>query len=120
MQDDKHRVEVTEESEKSFKVQMLLDEIAEAEKVKVNEQELMQYLVMSSQNYGMDPNEFIETISKNGQVPAFVGEVSRRKALHAVLSEAVVTDKAGAAVDLTEFLKGTATPEQSHAGHDHD
>jgi trigger factor len=53
-------------------------------------------------------------------VPAFVGEVSRRKALHAVLSEAVVTDKAGAAVDLTEFLKGTATPEQSHAGHDHD
>jgi trigger factor len=120
LQDDKHRAEVTEESEKSFKVQMLLDEIAEAEKVKVNEQELMQYLVMSSQNYGMDPNEFIETISKNGQVPAFVGEVSRRKALHAVLSEAVVTDKAGAAVDLTEFLKGTATPEQSHAGHDHD
>ena len=120
LQDDKHRSEVTEESEKSFKVQMLLDEIAEAEKVKVNEQELMQYLVMSSQNYGMDPNEFIETISKNGQVPAFVGEVSRRKALHAVLAEAVVTDKAGAAVDLTEFLKGTATPEQSHAGHDHD
>ena len=120
LQDDKHRAEVTKESEKSFKVQMLLDEIAEAEKVKVNEQELMQYLVMSSQNYGMDPNEFIETISKNGQVPAFVGEVSRRKALHAVLSEAVVTDKAGAAVDLTEFLKGTATPEQSHAGHDHD
>ena len=120
LQDTKHRAEVTEESEKSFRVQMLLDEIAEAEKVKVNEQELMQYLVMSSQNYGMDPNEFIETISKNGQVPAFVGEVSRRKALHAVLSEAVVTDKAGAAVDLTEFLKGTATPEQSHAGHDHD
>jgi trigger factor len=119
LQDDKHRAEVTEESEKSFKVQMLLDEIAEAEKVKVNEQELMQYLVMSSQNYGMDPNEFIETISKNGQVPAFVGEVSRRKALHAVLAEAVVTDKAGASVDLTEFLKGTATPEQSHAGHDH-
>ena len=120
LQDTKHRAEVTEESEKSFRVQMLLDEIAEAEKVKVNEQELMQYLVMSSQNYGMDPNEFIETISKNGQVPAFVGEVSRRKALHAVLSEAVVTDKAGAAVDLTEFLKGTATPEQSYAGHDHD
>jgi trigger factor len=102
---------------------MLLDEIAEAEKVKVNEQELMQYLVMSSQNYGMEPNEFIETISKNGQVPAFVGEVSRRKALHVVLAEATVTDKAGAAVDLTDFLKGTsqvATDAGDHAGHDHD
>jgi trigger factor len=123
MTDDKHRAEVTEESEKSFKVQMLLDEIAEAEKVKVNEQELMQYLVMSSQNYGMEPNEFIETISKNGQVPAFVGEVSRRKALHVVLAEATVTDKAGAAVDLTDFLKGTsqvASGADEHAGHDHD
>jgi len=123
MADEKHRAEVTEESEKSFRVQMLLDEIAEAEKIKVNEQELMQYLVMSSQNYGMEPNEFIETISKNGQVPAFVAEVSRRKALHVVLAEATVTDKAGAAVDLTDFLKGTSQVAQDageHAGHDHD
>lgn len=120
LQDDKHRAEVTEESEKSFRAQMLLDEIAEAEKIKVNEQELMQYLVMSSQNYGMNPNEFIETISKNGQLPAFVGEVSRRKALHAVLLEAVVKDKAGSIVDLSEFLKGTAVPEQVSASHDHD
>jgi trigger factor len=93
MADDKHRAEVTEESEKSFKVQMLLDEIAEAEQVKVNEQELMQYLVMSSQNYGMEPNEFIETISKNGQVPAFVGEVSRRKALSKAASASMALEK---------------------------
>ncbi len=123
MTDDKHRAEVTEESEKSFKVQMLLDAIAEAEEIKVNEQELMQYLVMSSQNYGMEPNEFIETISKNGQVPAFVEEVSRRKALHVVLAEATVQDKAGAKVDLTDFLKGTSQVAQDsgdHTGHDHD
>jgi len=120
LQDDKHRAEVTEESEKSFKVQMLLDAIVDAEGVKVGEQELMQYLVMSSQNYGMDPNEFIETISKNGQVPAFVGEVARRKALSIVLSEAHVTDKAGNAVDLGEFLKTDDQGSDSHAGHDHD
>ena len=120
LQDDKHRAEVTQESEKSFKVQMLLDAIVEAEGVKVGEQELMQYLVMSSQNYGMEPNEFIETISKNGQVPAFVGEVARRKALSIVLSEAHVSDKAGNAVDLGEFLKTDDQGSDSHAGHDHD
>ncbi len=121
MTDDAHRAEVTLESEKSFRVQMLLDAIAENENIKVNEQELMQFLVVSSQNYGMEPNEFIETISKNGQVPAFVGEVSRRKALHVVLSEATVTDKAGTAVDLTDFLKGTSSQgTDEHAGHDHD
>jgi trigger factor len=120
LQDDKHRAEVTLESEKSFKVQMILDAIVEAEGVKVGEQELMQYLMMSSQNYGMDPNEFVETISKNGQVPAFVGEVARRKALSIVLSEAIVTDKAKNAVDLGEFLKSDNEASDSHAGHDHD
>jgi hypothetical protein len=40
-----------------------------------------------------------------------------------VLAEATVTDKAGAAVDLTDFLKGTSQLTQGndeHAGHDHD
>jgi trigger factor len=120
LQDDKHRAEVMEESEKSFKVQMLLDAIVDAEGVKVGEQELMQYMIMSSQNYGMAPNDFIETISKNGQVPAFVGEVSRRKALSIVLSEAIVTDKAGKAVDLADFMKNDQAADDSHAGHDHD
>lgn len=118
LQDDKHRAEVTEESEKSFKVQMLLDEIAQAEQLKVDENELMQYLVMSSQNYGMNPNEFIQTISQNGQLPAFVGEVSRRKALSVVLAAAEVTDQAGKKVDLAEFLRSDV--QEDHSGHDHD
>jgi trigger factor len=120
LQDDKHRAEVTLESEKSFKVQMILDAIAEGEGVKVGEQELMQYLMMSSQNYGMDPNEFFETISKNGQVPAFVGEVARRKALSIVLSEAIVTDKAKNPVDLEKKKKSDNEASDSHAGHDQD
>lgn len=119
LQDDKHRKEVTEESEKSFKVQMLLDAIVEAEQLKVNEQELMQYLVISSRNYGMDPQEFIQTISKNGQLPTFVGEIARRKALHLVLASAAVKDKAGVEVDLTEFLNGPSQSADSHEGHDH-
>jgi trigger factor len=68
----------------------------------------------------MDPNEFVETISKNGQVPSFVGEVARRKALSIVLSEAIVTDKSKNPVDLGEFLKGDNSSQDSHAGHDHD
>ncbi|MFM7014549.1 MAG: trigger factor [Actinomycetota bacterium] len=119
LQDDAHRAEVTAESEKSFQIQMLLDAIGEAEGVRVGENELMQYLVMSSQNYGMNPNEFIETISKNGQVPAFVGEVARRKALSVVLAAAEVLDASGKAVDLAEFLQNDVA-EEDHSGHDHD
>ncbi len=119
LEDDKHRAEVLEQSTESFKVQMLLDAIAEKEELQVGEEELIQYLVQASQQYGMNPNDFIKTVSENGQVPAFVGEVARRKALTVVLEAAVVTDGKGNAVDLAEFTKSDVEAADAHAGHDH-
>ncbi|MEY4993925.1 MAG: hypothetical protein RIS82_1047 [Actinomycetota bacterium] len=120
LEDDKHRAEVLEQSTRSFKVQMLLDAIAEKEELQVSEQELIQYLVQASQQYGMTPNDFIKAISEQGQVPMFVAEVARRKALTVVLEAAVVTDAKGKSVDLSEFTKANAPAEDDHAGHDHD
>lgn len=121
LEDDKHRAEVLEESTRSFKTQMLLDAIAEKEEIKVDEQELIQYLVQSSQQYGMAPNEFIKIVSEQGQVPMFVAEVSRRKALSIVLGAAEVSDSKGKKVDLTEFTRLDAgSVADDHAGHDHD
>ena len=120
LEDDKHRAEVLEQSTESFKVQMLLDAIAEKEDVQIAEQELIQYLVQASQQYGMNPQDFIKTISENGQVPAFVGEATRRKALTLVLEAAAVVDGKGKAVDLGEFLKSDSEMINDHAGHDHD
>ena len=68
----------------------------------------------------MAPNDFIKAISENGQVPAFVGEVARRKALNIVLEAATVTDSKGKAVDLSEFSKSDAADVvDDHAGHNH-
>jgi trigger factor len=120
LEDDKHRAEVLEESTRSFKTQMLLDAIAEKEEIKVDEQELIQYLVQSSQQYGMAPNEFIKIVSEQGQVPMFVAEVSRRKALALVVEAAEVTDSKGNKVDLSEFTKLDAGSVDDHEGHDHD
>jgi trigger factor len=118
--DDAHRAEVIIESTKSFQVQMLLDAIAEAEQVRVNENELLQYLMQASQSYGMDPNEFVKAVDEQGQIPSFVAEVARRKALSVVLEAAKVTDSDGKAVDLAEFTNSDDgfTPE-NHEGHDH-
>jgi trigger factor len=118
--DDAHRAEVVIESTKSFQVQMLLDAIAEAEQVRVNENELLQYLMQASQSYGMDPNEFVKTVDEQGQIPSFVAEVARRKALSVVLENAKVSDSSGKSVDLAEFTKTDDgfTPE-NHEGHDH-
>ena len=118
LEDKEHRAEVTGQSEKSFKVQMILDEIALAENVKVNEQELTQYLIQASQSYGMNPNEFIKIIDQNGQIPSFVAEVARRKALAIVLETTEVSDSKGK-VDISTFTNSDAPMTDDHAGHDH-
>ncbi len=107
LEDEEHRAEVTESSTKAFKTQIVLDAIAEKEKVQVSQDELTQYLVQGAAQYGMDPNEFVQALSQNGQIPAMVGEVARNKALAIALGKAKVTDAAGNAVDLSEF---TAAP----------
>ncbi|MEF3403945.1 trigger factor [Agromyces sp. CCNWLW203] len=103
LEDDEHRAEVAVSSEKAFKTQILLDTIAEAEKVQVSQDELTQYLVQGAAQYGMDPNEFVQILSQNNQIPAMVGEVARNKALAIALGKAKVSDAAGKPVDLSEF-----------------
>ncbi|MGD8193942.1 trigger factor [Herbiconiux sp. P18] len=129
LEDDEHRAEVTASSENTFKTQILLDAVVDREEVKVSQDELTQYLVQSSAQYGMEPNEFVKILSESNQIPAMVAEVARNKALAIVLSKAKVVDTNGKAVDISEFttladddadaanLVGAA---DEHAGHDHE
>jgi len=104
LEDDTHRAEVTEASEKQFRTQMLLDAIAENLNVSVSQDELTQYLVQSAAQYGMAPQDFIEALQKNNQLPSLVGEVARNKALAVALGKVKVVDTTGATVDLTGFV----------------
>ncbi|MEP6855547.1 MAG: trigger factor, partial [Pedococcus sp.] len=53
LDDAEHRAEVDESTRKALKAQFLLDAIAEKTEVKVEQPELIEYLVMSAQQYGM-------------------------------------------------------------------
>ncbi|BDV30767.1 trigger factor [Microbacterium terricola] len=103
LEDDTHRAEVTEASEKQFRTQMLLDAIAEKANVQVSQDELTQYLVQSAAQYGMAPQEFVEALQQQNQLPAMIGEVARNKALAVALGKVTVVDTNGAPVDLTGF-----------------
>ncbi|MBB2987003.1 trigger factor [Terracoccus luteus] len=107
LEDDEHRAEVDESTRKGLKTQLVLDAIAEREEVQVQQQELIEFLVMSSQQYGMDPNQFAQQLDQDGQIPAMVAEVARRKALATVLEKVAVKDTAGNVVDLNEAVPGT-------------
>ncbi|MFT2816069.1 trigger factor [Leifsonia sp. A12D58] len=111
LEDAEHRAEVTESSEKTFRQQILLDTIAEAEKVQVSQDELTQYLIQGAAQYGMDPSEFVQALSSNGQIPSMVAEVARNKALAIALGKAEVVDSNGDKVDLAEFTAVVANDE---------
>ncbi|MFT4156347.1 MAG: trigger factor [Microbacterium sp.] len=104
LDDDAHRAEVTEASEKQFRTQVLLDTIAEQADVKVSQEELTQYLIQSAAQYGMAPQEFVEALQSSNQLPALVGEVARNKALAIALGKVTVVDTNGKAVDLSDFV----------------
>ena len=113
LEDDEHRAEVDESTRKGLKTQLLLDAIAEKEQVQVQQEELIEFLVMSSQQYGMDPNQFAQSLDQEGQIPAMVAEVARRKALASVLEKVAVKDTAGNVVDLNEAVPGTEGDEDT-------
>ena len=132
--DTVHGAEVAESSEKTFRAQILLDAIAEAEEVKVSQDELTQYLIQASSQYGMEPGEFIKVLDENGQIPAMIGEVARAKTLAVILDKADVVDTKGKKVDVSDFTaiarndEGFDTSDaaslldsaNSHEGHDHE
>ncbi|PZU47221.1 MAG: trigger factor [Microbacterium sp.] len=104
LDDEVHRAEVTESSEKQFRTQMILDKLAEANEVQVSQDELTQYLIQSAAQYGMAPQEFVDALQQGNQLPAMVGEVARNKALAIALGKVTVVDTNGKAVDLTGFV----------------
>ncbi|WP_347125612.1 trigger factor [Microbacterium sp. SY138] len=104
LEDEVHRAEVTEASEKQFRTQVLLDTIAEQADVQVSQEELSQYLIQSAAQYGMAPQEFVEALQSSNQLPALVGEVARNKALAIALGKVKVVDSNGKAVDLSDFI----------------
>jgi trigger factor len=102
---EEHREEVKANTARAFQNEVILDAIAEKEEVNVSQSELIDYIVSTASQYGMDPNQFAQIIDQSGQVPMMVSEVRRRKALAVVLGQATVTDTAGNSVDLSDFVR---------------
>jgi hypothetical protein len=59
----------------------------------------LDYLAMMAASYGMEPNDFIKQISNSGQVPAYVSELARRKAVDFLVANADIADTNGKKVE---------------------
>ncbi|WP_405372768.1 MULTISPECIES: trigger factor [unclassified Microbacterium] len=118
LEDEVHRAEVTEASQKQFRTQMVLDKVAELHKVQVSQEELTQYLIQSSSQYGMSPQDFVDALQEGNQLPLMVGEVARNKAVAVALGKVTVVDTNGKKVDLTGFAAVEDEAESEEAASD--
>lgn len=113
--DDPHGDEVREEAEKSFRQQVILDEIIKAEGVEVEQDEFTEFLFQQSMQYGVSPQQFVEIMQQNNQMPQMVGEVARSKAILYVLEAAKVVDNKGNDVDISEYTVSVRNAREKQA-----
>ena len=102
-------------SEKAIKTQLLLDALADDLDIQVSQQDITERLVLTSQQYGIEPQQLLGYMQQNNQLPAMFADVRRGLTIAEVVEAATVTDTDGNVVDTEEFFGKRS---ESEAGDD--
>jgi len=92
---------VDSRAEQSLRAQILLDAIADAREVGVEQNDLTELIVRKAQANGSTPEQELQHMMDHNHMNAWMQEVRRNKALGLLLAEATVTDENGATVDVS-------------------
>ncbi len=91
-------------AEKAIKTQLLLDALGDDLDIQVAQQDITERLVMTSRQYGIEPQQLFSYMQQNNQLPAMLADVRRGLTIAAAVEAATVTDSDGNVVDTTEFF----------------
>ncbi len=91
-------------AEKAIKTQLLMDAIADKLDIQVGQNDLTERLVLMSRQYGLEPQQLLQMLQQNNQLPAMFADVRRGLTVAAVVHGATVTDTDGTEIDTTEFF----------------
>jgi trigger factor len=96
--------ETRSEAEKAIKTQLLLDALGDDLDIQVGQQDLTERLVVTSRQYGIEPQQLLGYLQQNNQLPAMFADVRRGLTIAAAVEAATVTDTDGNVVDTAEFF----------------
>jgi trigger factor len=91
-------------AEKAVKTQLLMDAIADKLQIQVGQNDLTERLVLMSRQYGMEPQQLLQFLQQNNQLPAMFADVRRGLTVAAVVHGGTVTDTDGNVIDTIEFF----------------
>ena len=101
---EEFEAETRSAAEKDVKKQLLLDALADDLEVQVSQDDLTQRLLMTSRQYGIEPQQLFGYLQENNQLPAMFADVRRGLTMSAVVEAATVTDTDGNTIDTSEFF----------------
>ncbi len=98
--EDDLEAEITVDARRSVKAGFVLDELASANELRVEQEELNAYIVEQAYRLGVPPDRLAKEIVDRGQLGLAMSEVLRGKALRLLTEQVKVTDEAGRPVDI--------------------
>jgi trigger factor len=96
--------------EQAVKTQFILDAIADAREVTVDNDDLSAQIMAQAQRSRMSPEQYAQQLQQGGNIAEFVADVRRTKTLAQLLEEATITDASGNVVDLEALRPQTVRP----------
>jgi trigger factor len=106
-------------AEQAVKAQLVLDAVADAEQVQINDAELNDQIIRRAARAGMAPQDYANRVVETGAIGGLLAEIRRGKALATVMEAATITDASGNAVDLEQLRDDMGSPE-ADVEHDED
>jgi trigger factor len=97
----------------AVKTQFILDAIADAREITVDNDDLSAQIVAQAQRSRMSPEQYAQQLQQSGNIAEFVADVRRTKALAQLLEQTRITDASGNVVDLEELRPQTVSAPQA-------
>jgi trigger factor len=114
--------------EEAVRTQFILDAIADAREVTVDNEDLSAQIMAQAQRNRMSPEQYAQQLQQGGNIAEFVADVRRTKTLAQLLEQTTITDASGNVVDLEALRpktvqapaadEATATDEDATADED--
>jgi trigger factor len=107
--------ELRESAVQAVRTQLLLDALAEANQVGVDQNEFTERVLFNAQRLGISPDEYFQRLQEGNQLAAIFAEVRRGKALAGVVEKATVTNASGEVLDVAELFGLEKVAEEDEA-----
>lgn len=106
--------------EEAVRTQFILDAIADAREVTVDNDDLSAQIMAQAQRNRMSPEQYAQQLQQGGNIAEFVADVRRTKTLAQLLEQTTITDASGNTVDLEALRPKTVQAADAASGDDED